>query len=107
MQNPSNPQNQQQEIKIELSEEMAEGVYTNLAIVSHSNAEFFFDFIRLVPGFPKAKVKSRVVMSPQHAKYLLNALRENIKRYEAQYGNISEEQMPPAFPPGFTPTGRA
>ena len=90
--------NKQNQINIELSEEVAEGVYSNLAIISHSNSEFVLDFIRLVPNVPKAKVKSRVILTPQHAKRLLKALSDNVKKYEAQNG-IIEEPDTPSFPP--------
>ena len=69
-----------QEINIEMSEEIAEGIYSNLAIISHSNSEFVIDFIRLMPNVPKAKVKSRIVLTPSHAKRLMAALNENIKK---------------------------
>lgn len=96
-----------QEINIELPEEVAEGVYTNLAIISHSNSEFIFDFVRMVPNVPKAKVKSRVVMTPQNAKRLMMALRENVKRFEAANGVIQEGGAP-QFPMNFnTPKGQA
>jgi len=72
------------EISIELSEEIAEGIYSNLAIVSHSSSEFVLDFIRVMPGVSKAKVKSRIVLSPEHALRLLGALQDNLKQYEAQ-----------------------
>lgn len=78
------------QLNIELPEEIAEGVYSNLAIISHSNTEFILDFIRLVPNVPKAKVKSRVVLAPQHAKRLLRALSDNINKYEAQFGKIED-----------------
>ena len=74
------PNNQ---INIELSEETAEGVYANLAMIAHSSSEFVIDFIRLMPGVPKAKVKSRIVITPEHAKRLLTALEDNINKYEA------------------------
>lgn len=83
--------NKEGQINIELSEEIAEGTYSNLAIITHSNSEFVVDFVRIMPGVPKAKVKSRIVLTPQHAKRLLNALQENVKRYEDQNGRISEE----------------
>ena len=86
------------QLNIELPEEVAEGIYSNLAIISHSHSEFVVDFIRLVPNVPKAKVKSRIILTPQHAKRLMAALVDNIKKYEAQYGVIEEpEQLP--FPP--------
>jgi hypothetical protein len=81
-------QNNEHQLNIELTEEVAEGVYTNLAVITHSSAEFVLDFIRLMPGIPKAKVKSRVVMAPEHAKRLLLALSDNIHRYEKANGVI-------------------
>ncbi|NVO01535.1 MAG: DUF3467 domain-containing protein [Bacteroidetes bacterium] len=80
----------QNQINIELSEEVAEGVYSNLAIITHSNSEFILDFIRMMPGVPKAKVKSRIVLTPQHAKRLLMALKDNISKFESVHGNIKE-----------------
>jgi len=77
-----------QQINIELSPEQAEGIYSNLALITHSPAEFVIDFTRLLPGVPKTKVYARIIMTPQHAKSLLNALDENVKKYEAQYGEI-------------------
>lgn len=82
-----NPKNQKQ-INIELGEAEAEGTYSNLVLISHSPAEFVFDFIRVVPGRPKAKVYSRIIMAPQHAKSLLGALQDNIGKYENQFGEI-------------------
>jgi len=82
-------ENQPQHINIELGEKEAEGIYSNLAIISHSSAEFVFDFTRLLPGVPKAKVLSRIVMTPQHAKLLLRALNENIHKFEVSYGEIN------------------
>ncbi len=98
---------QQPAINIEISEEIAEGTYSNLAIISHSNAEFVVDFIRLMPNVPKAKVKSRIVLTPQHAKRLLAALRDNVTKYEMQFGKIEEPDQP--LPPmNFgTPTAQA
>jgi len=78
------------QINIELGEDVAEGVYSNMAMITHSNTEFVFDFIRLMPGVPKAKVKSRIVMTPQHAKRLLKALSENIGKFEAVNGPIKD-----------------
>lgn len=72
------------EIQVELSEEMAQGTYANLAIISHSSSEFIFDFIRVVPGVPKAQVKSRVILTPDNAKRLLFALQDNLAKYEEQ-----------------------
>lgn len=87
---PADKSNKPGQLNIELSEEMAEGVYSNLAIISHSNSEFVVDFIRLVPNVPKAKVKSRVILTPQHAKRLLRALADNVKKFESQHGIIEE-----------------
>ena len=95
-------------INIELSEEVAEGVYSNLAIISHSHSEFIVDFIRLVPNVPKAKVKSRVILTPTHAKRLMRALADNLKKYENQFGPIKEDKSPQQMPPmNFTPTAQA
>lgn len=77
-----NNQNQN-ELSIELTEEVAEGIYSNLAIITHSNTEFVIDFVRVMPGVPKAKVKSRIVLTPEHAKRLLGALQDNVIRFEA------------------------
>lgn len=78
----------QQQINIELPPEQAEGTYSNLAIITHSAAEFVIDFTRLLPGVPKTKVYSRIIMTPQHAKSLLMALQDNIKKFEDQHGEI-------------------
>ncbi len=80
----------QNQLNIELSEEMAEGIYSNLAIITHSNAEFVVDFINVMPSAPKAKVKSRIILTPQHAKRLLKALAENVKKFEQVHGNIKD-----------------
>jgi hypothetical protein len=81
-------QSQSQQINIELSPEQAEGIYSNLALITHSPAEFVFDFTRVLPGVPKTKVYARIVMTPQHAKSLLKALEDNVQKYESQYGEI-------------------
>lgn len=78
----------QQQINIELGEKEAEGIYSNLAIITHSPAEFVIDFTRVLPGVPKAKVHARIVMTPQHAKMLLNALHDNIDKFEKKFGEI-------------------
>lgn len=78
-----------QQINIELGEKEAEGIYSNLAIISHSPAEFIIDFTRVLPGIPKAKVHARIVMTPQHAKLLLHALNENVYKFEQAFGEIS------------------
>ena len=88
---------QGQPMEIELSEDMAEGTYTNLAIITHSNAEFVIDFVRLMPGVPKARVKSRVIMSPLHAKRLLMALGDNLAKYEDAFGEIDIHEQGPGF----------
>ena len=97
------------EINIELPEEIAEGVYSNLAIITHSHSEFVLDFVRIMPNVAQAKVKSRVILTPQHAKSLMMALRDNIKRYEDSFGNIQDiDGGVPPFPMGFSgPTGQA
>ncbi len=89
------------QINIELSEDVAEGIYANLAMIAHSNSEFVIDFIRLMPGVPKAKVKSRVVITPEHAKRLLKALRDNIEKYEETFGVIKQSDGVPKFPINF------
>jgi hypothetical protein len=93
-------QNENQ-LNIELSEEIAEGIYSNLAIITHSNQEFVLDFVRIMPGTPKAKVKSRIIITPEHAKRLLTALEDNIEKYEAANGRIKIQQEPPGFPMNF------
>lgn len=89
----ANPPTQQ--INIELNEKEAEGIYSNLALISHSPAEFVLDFTRMVPGVPKARVYARIIMTPQHAKSLLAALKENIAKYESQFGEIKIFTEPP------------
>ena len=96
-----------QQINVELSEEIAEGVYSNLAMIAHSNSEFVIDFIRLMPGVPKAKVKSRIIVTPDHAKRLLAALKENIEKYEASFGKINQGGGAPSFPMSFGKPGEA
>jgi hypothetical protein len=83
-----NDQMPPQQINIELGEKEAEGIYSNLAIITHSPAEFVIDFTRVLPGVPKAKVHARIVMTPQHTKMLLNALKDNIDKYEKKFGEI-------------------
>jgi hypothetical protein len=100
--------NKDQQINIELSEEMAEGVYANLAMIAHSNSEFVIDFIRLMPGVPKAKVKSRIILTPEHAQRLLRALEDNISKYEDNFGEIRESNESIPFPMNFGgPMGEA
>ncbi|MBX5438549.1 MAG: DUF3467 domain-containing protein [Thermoflavifilum sp.] len=96
----SQPTENQNQLNIELSEEMAEGIYANLAVITHSNAEFVLDFITVMPGMPKARVKSRIIVTPQHAKRLLKALADNIKKYESVHGTI-QDQDPVTIPMNF------
>jgi uncharacterized protein DUF3467 len=81
---------QQNQLNIEISEEVAEGEYANLAIITHSHAEFVIDFVNVMPGTPKSKVKSRIILTPQHAKRFMKALTENIQRFEAANGKIQD-----------------
>ena len=100
--------NNPNQLNIELSEEMAEGVYSNLAIITHSNSEFVIDFIKIMPGTPKAKVKSRILLTPQHAKRLVKALKENVAKFESIHGPIKDTEMPNALPLNFGgPTAQA
>lgn len=88
------------QLNIEISEEMAEGVYANLAIITHSHAEFVVDFVNVMPGTPKSKVKSRIIFTPQHAKRFMKALVENVGRFEALNGpikDLEEAQIPMNF----------
>ncbi|MGC6470444.1 MAG: DUF3467 domain-containing protein [Flavobacteriales bacterium] len=95
-------------LNIELSEDVAEGVYSNLAIINHSPSEFVLDFIKVMPGVPKAKVKSRVLLTPQHAKRLLKALNDNITKYESQHGSIKNMDSASNIPLSFSgPTAEA
>lgn len=97
---------QPQQINIELGEKEAEGIYSNLAIITHSPAEFVIDFTRVLPGVPKAKVHARIVMTPQHAKMLQNALLDNIQKFESRFGEITiagDIAAPPAFSPTKEP----
>src|ERR1043166_3996152 len=89
------------QINIELPENVAEGTYSNLAIITHSNTEFVLDFIRIMPGIPKAKVKSRIILTPEHAKRLLSALEDNIEKFEASNGRIKIQSEPTGFPMNF------
>lgn len=98
---------QQPQLNIEISEEVAEGTYANLAIITHSHAEFVLDFVNVMPGTPKSKVKSRIILTPQHAKRFMKAIEENISKYEAANGTIKDlEEVP--FPMNFGgPTAQA
>ncbi len=98
------------QLSIELPEEVAEGIYSNLAVIAHSNSEFVVDFLRLVPNVSKAKVKSRVILTPQHAKRLMRALGDNIQKFEAQFGPIKESDPTGGGVPPIsfnTPTAQA
>ncbi len=97
------PENQNQ-INIELTDEVAEGIYSNLAMIAHSNSEFVIDFIRMMPGVPKAKVKARIVVTPEHAKRLLLALQDNVRKFEETFGPIKQSQEQSAFPMNFSGT---
>ncbi len=88
---PKNPQ--KGKLNIELNDEVAEGIYSNLAIITHSRSEFVIDFIKMLPGVPKAKVKSRIILTPQHVKRLLKALNENIRKFESLHGEIKESDI--------------
>ena len=95
-----NQQQQPNQLNIEISEEVAEGSYANLAIITHSHAEFVIDFVNVMPGTPKSKVKSRIIFTPQHAKRFMKALNENIQRFEAVNGKIQDLediQIPMSF----------
>jgi len=95
-------------LNIELGEDVAEGTYSNLAIINHSPSEFIVDFIQMMPGVPKAKVKSRVILTPQHAKRLMRALTDNISKYEDQFGDISDIDPNQGVPLNFGgPTAQA
>ena len=101
-----NNKNQQKQINIELDEKTAEGIYSNLAIINHSVSEFVVDFISMMPGAPKAKVKSRIVLTPQLAKKFLKALSDNVARFEKAHGTIKDYEQP-SIPLNFGPTGEA
>ena len=94
-------------LNIELSEEVAEGSYSNLAIINHSASEFVLDFIQMMPGVPKAKVKSRIILTPQHAKRFSKALNDNISKFESSNGKIKEYENQKPIQLNFGPTGEA
>lgn len=104
MEDKKNTPNQ---LNIELPEDVAEGVYSNLALINHSPSEFVLDFIRMMPNVPQAKVKARVVLTPQHAKRLLNALADNVRKFEDNFGPIKDPKQP-VIPMNFnTPKAQA
>lgn len=96
------------QVNIELTEEIALGIYSNLAIITHSPAEIVCDFVQLMPGMPKGKVRSRVIMTPQNAKRFMKALMENIQKYEQNFGVIDDANNPGMPPMNFgTPSTMA
>ena len=97
------------QINIELSEEVAQGTYSNLAVITHSSSEFVIDFVRIMPGIPKAQVKSRIILTPEHARRLVGALEDNIAKYEAVHGKIKDiKGSTPVLPLTFGgPTAQA
>ncbi len=98
----------EQQLNIELTDEIAEGIYSNLAIITHSHSEFILDFVKIMPGVPKAKVKSRIILTPQHAKRLLNALRDNINKFEENFGLVDDNNPLDLSPFNFGgPTAQA
>ncbi|MFZ2338887.1 MAG: DUF3467 domain-containing protein [Bacteroidales bacterium] len=105
MSDPKNPN----QINIELGEEVAQGIYSNLAVITHSASEFVIDFVRIMPGIPKAQVKSRIILTPEHAKRLVTALEDNIAKYEAVHGKIKDVKgSTPVLPMNFGgPTAQA
>lgn len=105
-QKDSKQQQKKGQINIELDEAIAQGIYSNLAIINHSQSEFVVDFVTIMPGIPKSKVKSRIILTPQHAKRFLKALKENVQRFENAHGEIKDYQQPP-IPINFGPTGEA
>jgi len=98
--------NKEHKINIEIDPEVAEGQYSNLAIINHSVSEFVVDFVNIMPGNPKSKVKSRIVLTPQHAKRLARALADNVRKFESMHGDIKDYDKPP-IPLNFGPTGQA
>ena len=94
------------QINIELDENIAQGIYSNLAIINHSQSEFVLDFVSVMPGVPKSKVKSRIVLTPHHAKRLLKAIADNVQRFESMHGEIKDYQQS-TMPINFGPTGEA
>jgi len=93
--------NKKEGLNIELTEEVAEGTYSNLAIINHSPSEFVVDFIQMMPGIKKAKVKSRVILTPQHAKRLMKALTDNVIKFENQHGEIKDIDPSAGVPLNF------
>lgn len=100
-----NEKNQSGQLQIELPQDVAQGEYANFAIITHSSSDFIIDFARVLPGVPKAQVKTRVILAPEHAKRLLGALQENIVRYEREFGQIKIPNQEPRTIAPF-PTGK-
>lgn len=101
---------EKQQLDIELNHEVAQGTYANLAIISHSTSEFIVDFVRIMPGIPKAEVKSRIILTPEHAKRLMLALQDNIRKFEQINGTIRMPEGNPlgaVFPIDIEPKGQA
>ena len=92
---------QQKELNIELTPEVAEGTYANFAVISHSQSEFVVDFVCILPGMPKAQVKSRIILTPEHAKRLLGALQDNVSKYEAAHGKVKLNETAMTLPMSF------
>jgi len=97
------------QINIDLKEDVAQGVYSNLAVITHSSAEFVLDFLRVMPGVPKAEVKSRIILTPEHAKRFFNALKDNLEKFEKMHGPIkNSDGGGPSMPMSFGgPTAQA
>ena len=99
--------NKKQNLNIDITPEVAQGVYSNLAVISHSPTEILLDFAQIMPGTPNANVRSRIVMAPSHAKRLLSALRDNIEKYEDQFGSIIDPAQPATMPYDMSNIGKA
>ena len=93
------------QINIDLKEDVAQGTYSNLAVITHSSAEFVLDFVRVMPGVPKAEVKSRIILTPEHAKRFLSALQDNVEKYEKMHGPIKNIDGPAGTAGGSAPGG--
>mgnify|MGYP001175222506 FL=1 len=103
----SSGSNKKANINLELDENLAQGTYSNLALINHSISEFVVDFINIMPGVPKAKVRSRIILTPQHAKRFSKALSENISRFEKSNGVIKDYDKQQSINLNFGPTGEA
>jgi len=108
--NDQNKKDNKNQLNINLSEEVAQGIYSNLAVINHSSSEFILDYIRVMPGVPKAEVQSRIILTPEHAKRFLKALQDNIDKYEQMHGEIDIKKGSggPSMPMNFGgPTAQA